>query len=340
MAFTPNQFLKETSNVVLRDQQHAARIFTDDQFRLAPKHKFLFHVAFSINPAALQNIDLAQRHKNEINMMVKSCDLPSFAIATETLNQYNRKKNVQLTHKFNNINVLFHDDNMGLINSLWQNYYTYYYADPSSAADTTGAYNRNATKNFSYVVNTYGLDNYSTKPFFNKITIYQMARHEYVSYTLHNPIITSWNHNKVDYSQNSTHDNMMQLQYEAVSYGKGLVSSTSTDGVRTNTGEVDGFATEHYDQTPSPLQGGGGVERINPSFVNASNVTGNAASFISNLVTTVNGYQNQQELPAPGATGAISNIIQTAQQGVSGVQGIAFPVANTVTRSVASLINL
>jgi hypothetical protein len=170
MAFTPNQFLKPTSNVTLRDPQHAARLFTDDQFRLAPKQKFLFHVAFSINQSALLNIDLVQRHRNEINMLVKSCDLPNFAIQVETLNQYNRKKNIQYTHKYNPINMVFHDDNMGLVNQLWHNYYNYYYADPSSAKDA-GAYNRNATQNFSYVNNLFGLDNFSTLPFFNYIKI-------------------------------------------------------------------------------------------------------------------------------------------------------------------------
>lgn len=337
MAFIPSSFLKETSNVVLRDPQHAARLFTDDQFRLAPKHKFAFHVSFSINPAALQNIDLVQRHKNEINMLVKSCDLPNFTIQTETLNQYNRKKNVQTTHKYNNINVTFHDDNMGLINQLWQNYYTYYYADPSSAADTTSAYARTATKNFNYINNTYGLDNGSTVPFFNYITIYQMARHEYVSYTLYNPIIVGWNHNKVDYSQNAIHDNLMQLQYEAVSYGQGMVSE---NGV--NTGEVEGFGADHYDQTPSPLQSSGSSERINPSFINSSNVTGNAASFVGNLIKTVNSYQNTQELPNSAPTGTISNIVKTAQQGLSGVQGIAFPInaATNVVSTVAKLIKL
>ena len=337
MAFTPSAFLRETSNVVLRDPQHAARLFTDDQFRLAPKHKFLFHVSFSINPAALQNIDLVQRHKNEINMLVKSCDLPNYTVNTETLKQYNRIKNIQLSHKFAPLSIVFHDDNMGLINQLWKNYYSYYYADPSSAADTTGAYNRNATKNFDYISNTYGYDNGSTVPFFNKITIYQMARHEYVSYTLINPIISQWNHNKVDYSQNAIHDNMMTLQYEAVAYGSGLVSD---NGV--NTGEVDGFGADHYDQTSSPLQGSSPGGSLSPTFTNSTNVTGNAASFVANLASTVNTYQNTQELPLPSPTGAISNIIQTAQQGLSGVQGIAFPIqaANATASTVANIIKL
>lgn len=332
MAFTPNKYLKESSNVTLRDQQHAARLFVDDQFRLAPKHKFLFHVAFNINPAALQNINLVQRHRNEINMLVKNCDLPNFSISTETLNQYNRKKNVQYTHKFNNLNITFHDDNMGVINQLWQNYYNYYYADPSSAKDA-GAYNRNATKNFSYFKNAYGLDNGSTLPFFNYITIYQMARHEYVSYKLHNPIINSWNHNKLDYSQSGTHDNLMTLQYEAVSYGSGIIANDPPEG----------FALEHYDLVPSPLQPGAAdsLGSASPSFTNNTS-TNIASEAISNVTTSINSYQNTQQLPMATRPGVLTNLVQTATQGVSGLQGISFPVPKQTTPNVVtgSLINL
>lgn len=330
MAFIPNQYLTEPTNVILRDWQHAARIFTDDQFRLAPKTKFSFHVAFSINQSALMDINLVQRHRNEINMLVKSVDLPNFSVSYETLNQYNRKKNVQTTHKYNPITVLFHDDNMGVINQLWQNYYNYYYADPSSSKDP-GAYNRTATKNFSYTTNAYGLDNGSNVPFFNYIKIYQMARHEYVGYTLYNPIITQWNHNKVDYRENGMHDNNMQLMYEAVSYETGTVTP----------GDPEGFGLEHYDQTPSPLQGQPGLTSSSPTFVNSTtNIS--STEYLNNLTTSVNTYQNTQELPNQGTAGILNNIASTSQQGVSGLQGISFPVspATNTTNVTAKIVNL
>jgi hypothetical protein len=194
MSFTPNNNLRLDASVLLRDQQHAAKMFNVDQFRLAPKHKFSFHVAFGINTGALTNVDLVQRYGSEINMLVKSIDLPSFTVQTETLNQYNRKKVMQYQHKFQELSVKFHDDNMGLINQLWQNYYSYYYADPKSAK-VHGSFARNAVSNSDFITSQYGLDNASTAPFFKYIKIYQMARHEYVLYHLHNPLISSWNHN-------------------------------------------------------------------------------------------------------------------------------------------------
>lgn len=327
MALTPNQYLNSNSAVTLRDPQHAARLFVDDKFRLLPKAKFLYHVAFNINQAALKSIELVQRHRNEINMLVKSVDLPYFTVSMETLNQYNRKKNVMTGHKYNPINIKFHDDNMGLVNQLWQNYYSYYFADPV-VAGTSGAYNRTATRSSSFINNPYGLDNGSTLPFFNSITVYQMARHEYVSYTLHNPIIASWNHNPLDSSGGSaiSHDNQASIAYEAVSYGSGQIT----------TGTPEGFGVEHYDQTPSPLQGGAALQSASPSFVNNANVQGNAQAFLNNLTATVNGYQNSQVIgPANSAGQSVINNL-TAQQTVGGVQGISFPIGQATTATVTA----
>jgi len=81
MAFTPNSNLTRTGPTILRDYAHAANLFNVDQFRLAPKFNFQFHVSFGINT---KNSKLVSTHGQEINMLVKSIDLPNFAIATET----------------------------------------------------------------------------------------------------------------------------------------------------------------------------------------------------------------------------------------------------------------
>jgi hypothetical protein len=331
MAIIPNAYLRPDPQVTVRDPQHAARMFTDDNFRLAPKQNFLFHVTFSLNQAALRTISLAQRHRNEIGMLVKTCDLPNFALKVETVNQYNRKKNVQTGHTYNAITIKFHDDNMGLINELWQNYYSYYYADPVSAEDPA-AYTRTAIKNFRHISNNYGLDNGSTLPFFNYIKIYQMARGEYVSYTLHNPLISSFNHNGLDYSSSNNHDNTMSVSYEAVSYGSGIVQP----------GDPEGFALEHYDLTPSPLTGTAeGLVSASPTFADKQSLIDNAPNFLSNAIESVNSYANTKPLATAGASNVISNVAGTAQQGVGGLQGIAFPIppsANNTT--VANKVKL
>ena len=330
MAFTPNKYLKThnpMSFVHLRDQRHASRLFAEDSFRLAPKFDHLFHVSFSINPAALKSIDLLQRHRNEINMLVKSISLPKFTISSETANQYNRKKVIQMQHKFENATIKFHDDNMGLINQLWQNYYSYYYADPTSAKNAT-AYNRNATKNFDFITTPFGLDNGSSVPFFNHITVYQMARHEYVSYKLHNPLIASWDHAGLDYASTKVHDNTMMLSFEAVSYDAGIVSPEN----------VEGFGLEHYDVTPSPLEGVVDANSLSPSFVSQQNVTNNRAETLNNVVESINTYQNTQEKAIQGTEGLLST---TTTQTVGGVQGITFPVKTAESNTTeAKKVNL
>jgi hypothetical protein len=330
MAFTPTKFLAADSHILLRDFQHSSRMFASDQFRLAPKFNHLFHVAFNINQAALKTIDLSQRHRNEINMLVKKISLPKFTIATEQVNQYNRKKQVQTQHKLEDINITFHDDNMSLINQLWQNYYSYYYADPTSAT-APGAYSRNATRSSDFIKTAYGLDNGSTAPFFNYITIYQMARHEYVSYKLYNPIIKAFDHRDLAYNGGSElREFTMGIAYEAVSYEMGTVSSEA----------VEGFGIEHYDLTPSPLQGLPQVDTASPSFVAQQNVTNNAVESLSNTATSINSYQNTQNKATPGVSGLLSaSTIQT----VGGIPDTTFPqslnVANTST-TVAKKINL
>lgn len=315
------------------DFQHAARTFTDDTFRLAPKQKFLYHVSFSINTDALKNTALDQRHRNEINLMVKSIALPNFNIGNEVVNQYNRKKIIHTKIDYQPVTVKFNDDNLGLVNQLWQNYYGYYFADSRTAKSIPGSYYRTSMRGPEFIRGKYGFDNDSSIPFFRKITIYQMARHQYVSYTLVNPIITAWNHEQLDYKSNEPHENTMTLAYEAVYYGSG----------RVRRGDPEGFALEHYDTSPSPLSvaGGGTASLFGEGGViaGASEVLGdlfsgeafeNPANFISTAIKTVNTYQNSKRLTNAGIKEEGKNVItktlnSVATQGVSGINGVAFP---------------
>ena len=329
------------------DFQHAARLFTDDTFRLAPKLKFQFHVAFSINSAALKNLALSQRHVNEINMLVKSVALPNFTLGVETVNQYNRKRVVQTKIDYQPITIKFHDDNMGVVNQLWQNYYGYYFAD-SNSAKAIGAYGQTAMRGASSIRAPYGLDNNSSVPFFNKITIYQLARQEYTSYTLVNPKITSWNHEGMDYSNTTPHENTMGLAYEAVYYGAGRVQP----------GDPQGFALEHYDRSPSPLSlAGGGTSTLfgNAGVIaGASDVFGSVfsgaafespANFIATAIKAVNTYENSKRLTSAGIKEEGKNIIvkslnSIATTGITNNGGIVFPTSNTTVTTPATSVNL
>jgi len=249
----------------LGDYQHAARLYVDDAFKYAPKVKFLYHVAFNINPNAAAVIpQLTTKHQNTINMLVKSVDLPKYDITTEVKHAYNRKRLLQKRIDYSPCNITFHDDNYGVTTAMWEAYYRYYYRDGNYASvDQAGSPNPSEVKPYNRAniygkdeqnKNRYGFDNDSYEPFFNNIIIYQMSRKRYTAYTLVNPLIQSWQHDTMDQATSEVVQSTMQVGFETVFYSRGPVTEGSAP---------KGFATEHYDKTPSPLSlGGGGTSSL------------------------------------------------------------------------------
>ena len=323
----------------MADFQHAARLYTDDAFRLAPKTKFLYHVVLEMSSSATRLMpQLDQRHKNEINLLVKSVDLPKVSINTVTKNMYNRKKNLQTHLEYDPVNITFHDDNLGITTMLMEAYYRYYYKDgnyynegvsPPYASRNT--YAPTETKNFRY-----GFDNDSLLPFFNKITVYQMARHQYTGFTLVNPLVTGFQHDSLDQADpTGTTVNQMTVAYESIFYSRGA----------TGQGSPKGFGTEHYDNSPSPLglAGGGSSSLFGGGGVlsGVSSVLGDIAGGQFNLgtaLTAFNTFKNAKSLTKEGLrqegfnilTGAIQDI---GKQSNSGVRDISFPKSSITSNS-------
>ena len=242
----------------MADWQHAARLYTDRDMALAPKSKFLFHVQFEVSPPA-QSIApklFSGSTLNEIGMLVKRADLPSFSANVETKKKYNRVKNIQTSISYDPIDIDLHDDNEGITTALLQAYYRYYYADGNQQKDSGKAYKINPHSTYEGPSSNnykFGMDvNNPGVPFFKSIKISVMSRGEYTTYTLVNPILTSWRHDNLDNSDGAgTMANSIQVAYEAVFYNQ----STITTGAN---GEPVGFGQDHYDTMPSPisLQGG------------------------------------------------------------------------------------
>ena len=258
----------------LRDYTHASKTFRSNTYENAPKLKFNFHVYFDINPEAYT------RPNANFSLLVKSVKLPSFTFATHEMNQYNRKRIVQTKVKYDPIDVRFHDDNGNLINSMWYKYFTYYYKDAqnpnvvfagsrggkatnntsgNSGSPTSADYNAKTT----YVPSTTGYTDYGyigessqpsgpdpkKIPFFKNITVFGMNRHNFIAYTLINPIITRFNHDTYSYSESSgTMENGMTLDYETVVYNQGAIDGRTPDNI------ITGFGTQgYYDRTLSPI---------------------------------------------------------------------------------------
>jgi|TARA_X000000950_G_scaffold284123_1_gene386551 hypothetical protein len=324
----------------LADYQHGARLYVDDSHRLSPKVKFLYHVSFNINSQAASIIpQLTQKHSNELNMLVKSVQLPAYNIQTDVKHQYNRKRVIQKRIDYQPINIVFHDDNFGVTTAMWEAYYRYYYRDgnytavqPDGSPDPTKKQFKNPTQfnrgsAFAQKQYRYGFDNDSLEPFFNSIVIYQMSRKKYTAMTLVNPIIASWTHDTMDNSVSDPVSNSMSVEYETVHYSRGAIGK----------GGPKGFAEEHYDKTPSPnsLLGGGASSLLGVGGVLAGgfgvidDITGGNVSF-GTVLKAANTIQNAGNLSSSGIGGellgeGISAIGRTTGIDVSGVSNVAFP---------------
>ena len=236
----------------LADYNHASRLFLSNNLKFAPKTKYLFHTFFAIDPNVANTIQaLIEKYGIEIGMLVKAADLPKFQATVETRKKYNRIKNMQTAIQYQPITITFHDDNHGVTTALLEAYYRYYYADAWYGNDA-GAYNKAGDGDATYKGRErnqfrYGLDNNLSVPFFRNIQISQLSRSQFTTYTLVNPIITNWEHDQVESSDNGTFmQNTITLQYEAVHYSRGTVEAGDD-------GNPVGFGTVHYDTQPSPL---------------------------------------------------------------------------------------
>ena len=313
-------------SVILRDYQHASRLFVSDNQKFAAKPAFLFHVYFGINKKVVTDKYIVEKFSNELGMLVKNVSLPTFKLKVDTKNQYNRKKNIQYTHEYDDIILEFHDDNANLITDLWKNYYQYYYADPSTAKQPN-AYDRNATLKYSYMKNPYGLNNNSKIPFFRYIKLYQLSRGKWFSYTLLNPLIIEFGHPKMNYEEYKPCFLTMKLKYEAVSYESG-----SVDG-----DEPFGFAKTHYDLSKSPLEDYS-QPLVAPPTINTPVPTAVQQESFNNAIKANTTYVNTNNV---NVNTAVQSVISMDAQTITGFNTIIFPrqlPADNTT--IATLIKL
>lgn len=253
-------FLGATSggDEFLKDHQHARALYRDDNlYDLAPKAGWMYYVRLGINPAVKGKLNKTwvQRFEQFVGVLAKSVDLPKFKIATETVNQYNRKTVVQTKLTYDPVSIVFHDDMANATTNLWKNYYEYYFADGRTGISTAFKLAKSsadfADTKYDNTAYAYGLANGQDLPFFTSIEIYQLNKQRYQSFTLLNPIIKDWAHDSLDQSQgNKVMTNKMTIEYEAVVYGSGRAKKV-------------GFTNNHYDNSPSPLSiAGGGTNSL------------------------------------------------------------------------------
>jgi len=299
-----NNFLKGFSNGLpgMKDYAHASRLYLDDNFRLAPKQKFLFHVVFDIDneiPARA----FSTNERLELNMLVKNCELPKYDMNLEEKIQYNKKTYVATRIKYNPVNIVFHDDHADTVNAFWKAYYEYNISDSLSVANAGGP--NGFTKDDMYgpnrVATQFGMDSATkrAKPFLKSIQIFALHKKRFTSFTLINPVIGSFSHDNLDQNDGGgIMSNTMQVFYETVLYGAGVVNSN----------DIKGFATLHYDLEPSPLSvlgrgttsifgPGGIIDGIGSVITDVANNNIN----LGTILTGINTYNNAKKIKAKEA---------------------------------------
>ena len=255
-----NNFLKGFQDGLpgMKDYRHASRLFIDDNHKLQPKQKFLFHVVFNTDETLFFNgYNSSERY--ELNMLVKSCDLPKYGMNLEEKIQYNKKMYAATRIQYEPVNIAFHDDHADTVNAFWKKYYEYHIADSVSMNSDMQISN---TKDDTYewgssrATNKFGMDTPTVrkKPYLKGIEIFVLHKKRFTSMTLVNPVIGSFSHDNLDVADGTgVLQNTMQIFYETVIYKAGII----------NRNNVPGFATVHYDKEPSPLSVlGGGTESI------------------------------------------------------------------------------
>jgi hypothetical protein len=133
----------------LKDYRHASKTFRSAGYANAPRLKYLFHVYFNINTTEIPGLTklFGARDSSRVSVLTKSVQLPNYTFDIDTMNQYNRKRNVQTRINYEPVEVNFHDDSSDIVRSLWFAYYNYFYKDPSQgygSNQSTQSTNKNA----------------------------------------------------------------------------------------------------------------------------------------------------------------------------------------------------
>ena len=312
----------------MKDFRHASRLYLDDNYKLMPKQKFLFHVVFNLDEE-LHFTKFASNERHELNMLVKSCDLPKYGMNLEEKVQYNKKMYTATRIAYEPVNIVFHDDHADTVNAFWKKYYEYYIADSVSVNSDLQISNQKDSyydSKENYTNTKYGLDTpvQRKKPFLKGIEIFVLHKQRFTSMTLVNPVIGSFAHDNLDQADGAgILSNTMQIFYETVVYKSGII----------NKNNVPGFATIHYDHEPSPLTvlGGGTNSIFGPGGVvdGIGSVIGNIQSgnILGAILGASNTYNNAKKMKKKDVKAELKGI---AKKGILEVGKQAGTISNPV----------
>ena len=327
-----NNFLKGFQDGLpgMKDYRHASRLYLDDNFKLMPKQKFLFHVVFNTDETLF--IDgFSANERYQLNMLVKQCDLPKYNLSYEEKVQYNKKMYAGTRIAYEPVNITFHDDHADTVNAFWKKYYEYNIADSIGMNSDLTISN---TKDDYYIfgddrkTTKFGMDTPKErrKPYLKGIEIFVLHKQRFTSMTLVNPVIGSFSHDNLDQADGAgIMNNTMQILYETVIYKSGII----------NKNNVPGFATINYDNSPSPLTvlGGGTNSIFGPGGVvdGVGSVIKNVQSgnILGAILSATNTYNNAKKIKKSDVKEELKGI---AKDGILEVGKQAGTITNPVSQ--------
>jgi len=323
----------------MKDYQHASRLYIDDNYKLMPKQKFLFHVVFDTDESLFFN-GFNQNEKLELNMLVKGCQLPKYNMSVEEKTQYNKKMYAATRIAYEPVVITFHDDHADTVNAFWKKYYEYHIAD-SVGLNTDLAISNTKDDYYDGIekksITKFGMDTpaKSKKPYLRGIEIFVLHKQRFTSMRLINPKIGSFSHDDLDQADGAgVLNNQMQILYETVVYKSGIINRNS----------VPGFATIRYDNSPSPLTvlGGGTNSIFGPGGVidGIGSVIKNVqtGNILGAILSATNTYNNVKKIKKKDVKEELKGIAKKGVLEVGKQAGtITNPVGNfTVGAAVAT----
>jgi len=339
-----NNFLKGIQDGLpgMKDYQHASRLYIDDHHKLAPKHKFLYHVVFDLDDSISMN-SFTEAERQELNMLVKAVDLPKYNMNYEEKVQYNKKMYTNTRVVYEPINITFHDDHANTVNAFWKKYYEYEVADAVQLTDTIQETSKDDYYDAERTYTKWGLDTpkQRKKPFIRNIRIYVLHNQRFTSFRLVNPVIGSFSHDNMDQADGAgVLQNQMQVLYETVRYSSGIIRR---QGGQRGDG-IPGFATLHYDNEPSPLTvlGGGTNSIFGPGGVvdGIGSVIRNVQSgnILGAILGASNTYNNAKKIKKSGVKEELKGVAKDVVKDFGKQAGtITNPVAAFAVGSVLAL---
>ena len=327
-----NNFLKGFQDGLpgMKDYQHASRLYVDNNFKLMPKQKFLFHVVFNTDETLFEG-GFNSHERYQLNMLVKACELPKYNLSVEEKTQYNKKMYTATRIAYEPVNITFHDDHADTVNAFWKKYYEYNVADSIGMNnDLTISNTKDDLYDFgdARATTKFGLDTpkQRKKPYLKGIEIFVLHKQRFTSMTLVNPVIGSFSHDNLDQADGTgVMNNTMQILYETVIYRSGII----------NRNNVPGFATINYDNSPSPLTvlGGGTNSIFGPGGVvdGIGSVIRNVQSgnILGAILGASNTYNNAKKIKKSDVKEELKGI---AKDGVLAVGKQAGSITNPVAQ--------